>query len=644
MRAVRYRTILVSGALAIGQLCAATASYAQDDDGARPSAVQDLAYGEVLFHFYQEDYFTALTQLLAAQARDEFAYHEGEAELLLGGLYLSYGQHRHAGEIFGRLLEQAVEPSLHDRAWFFLAKIWYQRGYLDQAVEALARIGTELPDELQSERHMLEARVLMNQGRFDDALAVLSRWEDPGEQWVGYAKYNVGVSLVRLGRVEEGARVLDEVGQLPATDDDLSGLRDKANVALGYAWLQAQRPDRAQPSLQRVRLQGPFSNKALLGVGWSDAERGDYRAALAPWLELRQRNILDPAVQESLLAVPYAFGQLGANRQAADYYLEAIDAFNTEIGRMDAAILAVENGVFVGELLSNRITDASGWYWRLDELPDSTESHYLYEVVASHEFQEGLKNYRDLLYLRENLDRWSESLGAFDDILDTRQRAYEQRLPVIERALGRVDLDELAARRVAAESRVIAIERDENVWALGTEPEQEAWATLEAMDGKFDLLASEPGAGELREKQRFLSGVLYWNLYRDYRARLWQAKKNLRGIEREFRSAQRSYHQVELATAEWPDKFSTLTQRIAGLTPRVETLGAQLDELIVRQAGFLQGIAARELHAQRDRLSTYLVQARFALASVYDRSATVSSTASPLPEPPLGEPVAEGLR
>ncbi|NIW25563.1 MAG: hypothetical protein GWN29_13900, partial [Gammaproteobacteria bacterium] len=66
--------------------------------------------------------------------------------------------------------------------------------------------------------------------------------------------------------------------------------------------------------LQRVRLEGPFSNKALLGVGWADAERGDYRAALSPWLELRQRNIIDPAVQESLLAVPYAFSQLGADR------------------------------------------------------------------------------------------------------------------------------------------------------------------------------------------------------------------------------------------------------------------------------------------------------------------------------------------
>lgn len=639
MTVARYRTMLVSSALALGQLYAASLTYAQEADRFRPSAVQDLAYGEVLFHFYQEDYFTALTQLLAAQERDEFAYHQGEAELLLGGLYLSYGQHRHAGEIFNRLLEQSVEPSLHDRAWFFLAKIWYQRGYLQQSEQALTRVGTSLPVELRSERHMLEARVLMNQGRFDEALAVLSRWEDPAEEWVGYAKYNIGVSLVRLGRVEEGARVLDEVGQLPTIDDDLTGLRDKANVALGYAWLQAERPDRAQPSLQRVRLQGPFSNKALLGVGWSDAERGDYRAALSPWLELRQRNILDPAVQESLLAVPYAFGQLGANRQAADYYLDAIDAFSTEIGRMDTAITAVENGVFIGDLLSNRTTDASGWYWRLDELPDSTESHYLYEVVASHEFQEGLKNYRDLLYLSENLRRWSESLGAFDDILDTRQQAYEQRLPVIERALDRVDLDALAARRVAAESRVIAIEREEDVWALGTDPEQEAWATLGAMDGKFEILGSEPGAAALRDKQRFLRGVLYWNLYRDYRARLWQAKKNLRSIEREFRSAQRSYHQVDLAQAEWPEKFTTLTQRIGGLTPRVESLGGQLDGLIVRQAAFLQGVATRELRAQRDRLSTYLVQARFALASVYDRSATLSSTGSP-----AVEPVAEELR
>src|SRR6185503_5428762 len=151
-----------------------------------------------------------LTRLLAAQQRGELEHHGPEAELMLGGLYLSYGQHRLAGEIFERVLEQSVDPALHDRAWYFLAKIWHQRGYLPEAEAALARIKGELPAELEPERQMLYA-----------------------------------------------------VGRLDPENPAFDALRDKANVALGYAWLQASRPVEAKPSLQRVRLDGPFSNKAL---------------------------------------------------------------------------------------------------------------------------------------------------------------------------------------------------------------------------------------------------------------------------------------------------------------------------------------------------------------------------------------------
>ena len=285
---------------------------------------------------------------------------------------------------------------------------------------------------------MLYAQVLMEQGRFADALAALEAWRRPGDAWVGYAKYNIGVSLVRLGQVEAGARVLDEVGQLDPENPAFDALRDKANVALGYAWLQAARPVEAKPSLQRVRLDGPFSNKALLGVGWSDAEAADYRAALAPWLALRERSLLDSAVQESLLAVPYAFAQLGADKQAADHYVDAIEAFSSEIVRLTRSIESIENGELITELLGERedvANEASGWYWRLERIPDSVESRYLYELLATNRFQEGLKNYRDLLQVNRNLDRWVESLGAFDDILDTRQRAYVQRLPSIDASL-----------------------------------------------------------------------------------------------------------------------------------------------------------------------------------------------------------------
>jgi hypothetical protein len=592
-----------------------------EDDGV---VVQDLAYGEVLFEFFQEDYFTALTRLLAAQQRGELEHHGAEAELMLGGLYLSYGQHRLAGDIFERVLQQSVEPELNDRAWFFLAKIWQQRGYLNEAEAALARIGGELPEELEPERQMLHAQVLMEQGRFEDALTALEAWRRPGDAWVGYAKYNIGVSLVRLGQIEAGARVLDEVGRLDPENPEFDALRDKANVALGYAWLQAARPVEAKPSLQRVRLNGPFSNKALLGVGWSDAEASDYRAALAPWLALRERSLLDSAVQESLLAVPYAFAQLGADKQAADHYVDAIEAFSSEIVRLTTSIEGIENGELITRLLGERedvANEASGWYWRLEHIPDSVESRYLYELLASNRFQEGLKNYRDLLQLNRNLDRWTESLGAFDDILDTRQRAYVQRLPNIDSSLSSVDLDAMTARRVELESRLQAIERSEDVVALGTAKEQQTWAMITAMEPKLALLPNDADSEEMRTKHEFLRGLLLWDLQRDYKARLWAERKSLGELDRQLREAQRRHHQVSTSRDDWPEKFTALTARIEGLRPRVLGMRETAQVALLRQQEFLQGIAVEELNAQRDRLNTYMVQARFALASIYDRAA-----------------------
>jgi tetratricopeptide (TPR) repeat protein len=603
-------------------LPAPDAAAARDEDGG--IVVQDLAYGEVLFEFFQEDYFAALTRLLAAQQRGELAHHGAEAELMLGGLYLSYGQHRLAGQIFERVLQQSVEPELNDRAWFFLAKIWQQRGYLAEAEAALARITGELPEELEPERQMLQAQVLMDQGRFAEALAALEAWRKPSDAWIGFAKFNIGVSLVRLGQIEAGARVLDEVGQLDPENPDLGPLRDKANVALGYAWLQAARPVEAKPSLQRVRLDGPFSNKALLGVGWSDAETADYRGALAPWLALRERSLLDSAVQESLLAVPYAFAQLGADKQAADHYVDAIEAFGREIRRLDESIAGIEAGALITELLGEHedvANEAGGWYWRLESLPDSVESRYLYELLATNRFQEGLKNYRDLLNVNRNLDRWVESLGAFDDILDTRQRAYEQRLPTIESSLESVDLEAMTAQRVEFESRLDAIERSEDVVALGTAKEQETWATLAAMEPELARLPNDAASEEIRAKHRFLRGLLLWDLQRDYKARLWAERKNLGDLDRQLREAQRRHHQVSSATDDWPEKFVGLTARIDGLKPRVIGLQTTAQAALAQQRDFLQGIAVEELEAQRDRLNTYMLQARFALASIYDRAA-----------------------
>src|SRR3970282_1378910 len=114
-------------------------------------------------------------------------------------------------------------------------------------------------------------------------------------------------------------------------------------------------------------------------------------------------------------------------------------------------------GTLIDDLLARQPADVSGWFWRLDHVPQTAESRYLYELMASHRFQEGLKTYRDLVFLNDNLDRWTGSLDTSDRIWQPRQRAYEERLPAIDASLARMDLDEMAQRRVELESRLLEI-------------------------------------------------------------------------------------------------------------------------------------------------------------------------------------------
>ncbi len=603
-------------------LIAPTDKAVAADNDREPIVVQDPQYGEVLFYFYQEDYFPAIVRLLAAKDRQQLEQHADEAELLLGGMFLSYGHHLEAAEIFERLLADNVDSEIRDRTWFFLAKIWYQRGYLDKSQQALSYIEGELPKNLQREALMLDAQILIDAGEYDAAIAKLTNWKGKTE-WASYAKFNIGVALVRSGRVDEAAKLLEDLGNLDPFNSELMSLRDKANLALGYALLQDGQPLAAKPPLQRVRLEGPFSNKALLGVGWADAEMNNYQRALVPWMELRSRDLLDSAVQESMLAIPYAMAQLDSISQAADHYLNAIEAFYEETNRLDRTIGHIESGELFDDFLADDPLDSTGWFWRLEELPEGPEGRYLFHLLATHEFQEGLKNYRDLSYLYRNLDDWQQNVDVYANMLETRREAYAERLPRIEDALARADLDEMVSRKLEFDSTLNNIEESNDWLALATKSEFEMWGEITGLESTPALAANIPEAAEVRDKIALLKGVLQWELEGEFGDRLWRIRRNLRQAGEALVDAQRSRRQIDETMRTEPVYFDELSNRVYGLTPRIEGMKMRVGDALAQQRAFLQAIAVGELQAQKQRLDIYTVQARFALAAIYDIAATV---------------------
>jgi hypothetical protein len=630
--------------------------------------IRDLHYGDVLFYYYQEKDFEALTHLLAYEHWSRMPHHEDEARLLAGGMYLDLGMHNEAGAIFQSVLTMDVPTGVRNRAWFYLANVWYARGYLEQAEQALHKINGRMSPDLEAQRELLSANVLMREGRFDEAIQLLSGWR--GEQpWSAYARYNLGVALVRAKRLADADPFLSGVGTMLPSTTELASLRDRANLALGYAFLQADQPARARAPLSRVRLNGPYSDKALLGLGWADSALGDYQGALTPWMELRSRNVLDSAVQEAYLAVPYAFSKLNANSQSAEYYESAVNSFAAEDTRLDGAIASIRKGDMLNRVLNKDQVQGEeahyGWFWQLKNLPDAPESRYLYAVLAGHDFQEGLKNYRDLVYMGGTLEKWDGDMVAFEDMIDTREAAFAERLPRADALLASDAVGKLQQRDVALENRLRTIEAQHEVAALGTATEREQWARIQRVEaalnapaeaGRADQRirsalgvapASEqwqrlqgtqaalagapdtPESAELRARLALVKGVLQFRLNEAYGARLWQEHRSLKDLNLALNEAQSRWIRVERARKNMPANTGEFATRVAGLKQRIGALQVRLAATEQRQSDYLAQVAVKELQQQKDRLAAYEVQARFALATMYDRAANDESAHPP---------------
>ncbi len=614
----------------------------------KPKQVRDLHYGEVLFHFYQQDSFTAISRLLAAQQQQRLPNHAQDAQVLLGGLYLGYGQQDAAAAIFAELLQNDSREHVRDRAWFYLAKIASQRGEPARAAHALEQIGDALEPDLEAERRLLGAQLKMRQGQFGEAVAQLESWRAPRD-WLDYARFNLGVALVRHGREQDGTRLLAQIGAGKVQPDhvgwarriftpwywlfrkrrmseDISydehqALTDKANLALGFAYLQNEAPAEAAEALLRIEADSPWASKALLGQGWAHAAMGNYQAALEPWGSLRDGDRFDPAVQESLLAVPYALGKMRNQDAAVDGYSAAIASFNDEMQRLDALGGSLDQGQFLDQVLEQAPVDQLGWFFELTELPDTPQSRYLYQLLADHSFQEGLKNYRDLRFLTVNLREWQAGLGTYVDMLDTRLQRYQQRVELMDESLREDRMGELEREASAAHARLDMVRANDDPAGLASEDELALMERLEQVEQRLKVVPAAQLPAGAADKARLYRGVLMWRQSEAFPARLWEQKKSARALDDALATAGLQRESLLQAREHALDGLEDFRVRIDALRPRIEQLQARIDSALNGHQTYLQTLAEAQIEDRRERLRAYLTEAQFALASVYDTGA-----------------------
>lgn len=624
---------LLAGLICLFAASPAAAAVDQDKASwistAAPRDLKDLYYGEALFLAFQEDWFEAIARLdtelgqvyhLDQPELDSLYAHLNQAEFAVGDFELAYRMHNRAGRALNAVIDGNVSDPVKNEALYRLARIFFQKDQPLNALDAINRIKGKIPEPIQQDIGFLKAQIFLALGRNADAVLLLEQLIN-GKEFEGFASYNLGIAMLRDGRKQEGRDYLDLTGQIQSDLPATLAIKDKANLVLGYKLLEEDDPEGAQQALERVRLNGVFSNRALLGWGWADAALGRYARSLVPWTMLAERQVTDAAVQEAMLALPYSYGKLKRYGKAAMLYGRALETFNGENDRLSASIRSIRNGRFLEALARPELQLDASWVVKLRQLPETPETFYLLELMASHDFQESLKNYVDLEELRQKIVTWERDLDAFEELIEARRDYYEPLLPVIDKAFRELD-SQIRLRQKQREH----IEKKLRAMLSAPRPDYLATARERTMKLQFDQLERALGADGkpvprmAADRIKRLRGILTWNIQTDYDRRLTEAYHHLHALNRDMEWMERQYKSFVRTRQAATQSYQGYDPVIRKQRQLISSAQVKVGRLMAKQGHLLEVMAINELEARRDRLDEFIVKTRFALADSYDRA------------------------
>lgn len=433
-------------------------------DGAyRPGSVADPLLGHAHLLIATGEQFKAVVLLRRMAARAGNSALPAEYYLTLSDALLGCDALQPAQQAYDQAVAAGLNGAAAAELRVRIGEAYYERQDYAGAEAAMAEPPARRAKKAYSHWQDLRSRILLAQNRFDEAALALKAAE-AGADFESYVRYyNLGVALIQNGLGPQGVTVLDRVGSVPGNTRDMQALSDRANLALGAYLLQNGQGATAIPVLQRIELTGPYSDRALLELGWAwlappgdkqarvmlgdertqgpppetvaalhlpydtqnvyqryhlrpfvrarlDQERdARIKRALVAWSELMGRDSSGDAVQESYLAAAVALDGLGAHQEAAELYDRGVQALDTAYHATDEAAQYLRGGPWVGELLDSPAGTRVDRTLR--QLPRPGVAVQLDRYLAGWSFHNGLEQYRVLQTLAANLDAATAGIG-----------------------------------------------------------------------------------------------------------------------------------------------------------------------------------------------------------------------------------------
>jgi hypothetical protein len=130
-----------------------------------------------------------------------------------------------------------------------------------------------------------------------------------------------------------------------------------------------------------------------------------------------------------------------------------------------------------------------------------------------------------------------------------------------------------------------------------------------------------PEASALLQRAERLHGAITWRLETEYPERLAAAYKHLGELNAEVVTLTRQYDAFVRTRQAATHSYVGYDAQIAGLRDRVDDALRRVDSLMARQGQMIESVAINQLETRRKRLAAQQVEARYGVATSYDRAA-----------------------
>jgi tetratricopeptide (TPR) repeat protein len=353
--------------------------------------------------------------VLLTMAQDESVQNRKEFEkwgLLLGRILVEWNLQDRARAVFQTMAGKSKVASNSAVAWFYLGKLYYNKGQIDKALDAFSRARADLPPALLPEILYLTGSGYINKSMNDKALQFLAMV--PGKSsFYPFALYSSGLANLKENRPDAAKAEFQKLKSFAQSGGRLiRPLYDRALVSLGFYLVDHNKPQEALDVLGQLTPGGIYEDQIRFGIGWAYWNLNQCDKAAVTFGELVSKWPGSLYSEEARLKVGACYSKLGAYRKAVESYQEALRYYALQ----DDSLTNIVNDLSISPLnvwLANQ----------REQFADPKKRNPLIrELAAQEHVQKAIVGYEALTAFSGQLDRVSSSLGGKTEVAAIKKR------------------------------------------------------------------------------------------------------------------------------------------------------------------------------------------------------------------------------